>query len=174
MSGEPGSSTPLHRPAGLAVELVRRSELWGGAGLDEAPLVAAAQAAWARAGVGAESEVAVVLTDDGEIRALNRTWAGKDRATDVLSFPAGESGHADAGGPLGDIVLAYETVTQDAAQADISLTAHAAHLVVHGMLHILGYDHSTDAEAEQMEALESEVMTALGLHDPYAAAREDA
>jgi probable rRNA maturation factor len=167
MNGDPGPSTTSHRPARLTVEFVHRSDSWDGAGLDEAALAAAAQAAWTAAGGETGGDVAVVLTDDAEIRALNRSWAGKDRATDVLSFPGDEEGEASEERSLGDIVLAFGTVERDAVGSGLSLTAHACHLVVHGMLHLLGYVHSTDAQAVEMERLETEILARLGLHDPY-------
>lgn len=166
MRGEPGQSTPSNRRPRLSVEIVERSELWSGAGVTHAQLVAAAEAAYAAAHARGGGEVAIVLSDDAEVRRLNRTWAGKDRATDVLSFPAGASGD-DADAMLGDIVLAYETVARDAGQLGIPVAAHASHLVVHGMLHLLGYDHGTESEAAAMEGLETVVLARLGLHDPY-------
>lgn len=171
MSGEPGQSSPSHsRATGrgeLTVELVRRAGGWPAAGLRADALVAAAQAAWAAAGGEGNAEVAVVLSDDAEVRGLNRTWAGRDKATDVLSFPAGAEEGGDAA--LGDIVLACETVARDASLAGLSLTDHASHLVIHGMLHLLGHDHGAEAEAAAMEKLETEILARLGLHDPYAA-----
>ena len=95
-----------------------------------------------------------MLTDDAEMRALNRTWRGKDSSTNVLSFPAGYAPGAIAGEPrpLGDVVLAAETVLAEAADRHIPAADHAAHLVVHGMLHLLGFDHERDEDAEAMEA----------------------
>lgn len=170
MSGQPGQSTPLNEPARLAVDFVARSDLWTERGLDHGPLIAAARAAYAAAGSGAPAEVAVVLADDAQIRVLNREWAGKDKATDVLSFPADDDdmGYDGAGErTLGDIVLAFETVERDAGEAGIPLSDHASHLVIHGMLHLLGYDHAMDDEAAAMERLETEILAGLGLHDPY-------
>ncbi len=123
-------------------------------------------------------EIAVRLTSDAEVQTLNREYRGKDAPTNVLSFPmldsrelkALENGHDDIGAPdvlLGDIVLAYETCAREAAEKNISLADHAAHLIVHGLLHLLGYDHMGDAEALEMETIERQAMAALGLHDPY-------
>lgn len=167
MSGRPGQSTPLHEPEGLAVEFVTQSALWAEGGIAHAPLEAAARAAYGAAGGRGPAEVALVLSDDARVRGLNREWRGKDAATDVLSFPGGD--FAAQGGPraLGDIVLAFETAARDAAGAGAPLTAHASHLVIHGLLHLLGYDHAALGEALAMERLESEIMTRLGLHDPY-------
>ena len=105
------------------------------------------------------------MTDDADDGGLNREWRGGNGATNVLSFPG------DHGGPgrflLGDVVLAFETIVTEAAIADISLADHLIHLVVHGVLHLLGYDHKTDAEADKMEALEREILKSCGIPDPY-------
>jgi len=161
MTGKPGHSTPSHPAAPLSVEIITRSELWAGGAFDDA-LSRAADAAYANAGNDRAREVTLVLSCDEEIRGLNRKWADKDRATDVLSFPAGTEDSA-----LGDIILAYETVARDAAETGVEMPAHASHLVIHGMLHLLGYDHYADASAAEMEALETEILAGLGLHDPY-------
>ena len=97
-------------------------------------------------------QVTFVLTDDAEMRTLNRTWRGKDAATNVLSFPA----HEKVKGPglLGDVVIAFETTSKEARAQHIAFDDHVAHLVVHGVLHLLGFDHIEDAEAERMEAIE--------------------
>jgi len=126
----------------------------------------AAAAALAAEGVGA-AELSVLLTDDAQVRALNRDYRGKDAATDVLSFPGDDD---DAGGPrlLGDVVVAAGTCRADAAREGKPAADHLAHLVVHGTLHVLGYDHATTAEAEAMEALERRVLAGLGISDPYA------
>ena len=122
--------------------------------------VAAAAAAVARPLAG--HEISLVFTDDAAVRQLNARWRGRDRATNVLSFP-------QAGGPLiGDIVLAYETVAREAALAGRPLEHHIAHLVVHGSLHLLGYNHDADAEAERMEDLERAALSMIGVADPYA------
>lgn len=119
-------------------------------------------------------EVAVRLTDDSEIRLLNAEWRGKDNPTNVLSFPQIApaellANRALAMGEilLGDIVLAWETCEREAREKAISTIDHATHLVVHGTLHLLGYDHIDDEEAGAMEALERDVMAALGIADPY-------
>jgi probable rRNA maturation factor len=104
------------------------------------------------------------------MRAVNRAWRGKDSSTNVLSFPAGYAPGAIAGEqrPLGDVVLAAETVLAESADRDIPAADHAAHLVVHGMLHLLGFDHERDEDAEAMEALETKVLSTIGITDPYA------
>ena len=118
-------------------------------------------------------ELSLVLTSDEEVRALNAEWRGKDRPTNVLSFPQAEPHElaaADTDGPellLGDIVLALGTCAREAEEKAIPLADHAAHLMVHGTLHLLGYDHGDDAEAEDMEARETRALARLGLHNPY-------
>lgn len=111
-------------------------------------------------------EVSVNFCDDATIRALNAQWRGKDAATNVLSFPT--PGALAARPLLGDIVIAYETVAREAREQDKPLRNHAAHMVIHGFLHLIGYDHETPAEAEAMEALERRVAAALGMPDPFA------
>ncbi len=112
----------------------------------------------------------ILFTDDSTIRKLNARWRGKDKPTNVLSFP--QPG-PKAGGPLllGDIVLAAETLRREAALAEMPLEDHTAHLIVHGFLHLLGYDHEVEAEAEEMEGLERAALSRIGISDPTAAAR---
>lgn len=113
-----------------------------------------------------ETELSLVFTDDVHIRRLNSDYRGQDKRTNVLSFP-------QASGPLlGDVILAFETVRDEATLAEKPLEAHMAHLVVHGFLHLLGYDHESEAEAEEMEALETAAMEKIGIADPYAASRD--
>jgi probable rRNA maturation factor len=115
------------------------------------------------------AEVAILLTDDQAIRALNRQWRGRDEPTNVLSFPHHPSGrHADGPNILGDIVVAYETTAREAASEGKPLLHHLTHLTVHGFLHLLGYDHESHAEAEAMENLERKILAQLGILDPYA------
>ena len=121
-------------------------------------------------------EVSVRFTDDDEVKALNAGYRGKDKPTNVLSFPMIEGdllhsiGTAETGEVLlGDIVLAHGVCTGEAADKEIPVEAHAAHLVVHGALHLLGYDHETgDEDAEAMEAVERRALAAIGIGDPYA------
>lgn len=119
----------------------------------------------------AQGEVSVVLTDDTAIRALNRDWRNIDKATNVLSFPAGKPGSSAAATQssimmLGDIVVAYETLARECAEEDKSFLHHLAHLTVHGFLHLMGYDHETDLDAEAMERLESAILARLDVPDP--------
>jgi probable rRNA maturation factor len=111
-----------------------------------------------------DAEVSVRLCDDDEIRALNLAWRNSDRATNVLSFPA----PAGKGGPLlGDIVIAFEYVSEEARAAGRPLRDHLAHMLVHGMLHLLGFDHEGEDDADEMEALERRILAKLGIEDPY-------
>jgi probable rRNA maturation factor len=112
----------------------------------------------------ADSSVAILLTDDAEVRQLNRDHRRQDKPTNVLSFPAAET----AIGHLGDLALAYETCAREANEQGKPLGHHLAHLVVHGVLHLTGWDHEADAEAEAMERLERTVLARLGVPDPYA------
>jgi len=115
------------------------------------------------------SELGVVFTDDARIRELNAGWRGKDKATNVLSFPAFPETKSGPLPPLlGDVVLAAETVANEAALEGKPLDNHITHLVIHGLLHLLGHDHETDAEAEAMEAIERRALARLAIPDPYA------
>jgi probable rRNA maturation factor len=123
----------------------------------------------------AHAEVSVLLADDATVRRLNAAWRGRERATNVLSFPTFERipeaapRHLPEGPvPLGDVVLALETVRDEAEAAGKTLADHASHLVVHGCLHLLGYDHQNGADAARMESLERAALERLGIADPYA------
>jgi probable rRNA maturation factor len=116
------------------------------------------------------SEVSVVFTDDARIRVLNRQYRRKDKATNVLSFPGKPAEKGRFGPLLGDIVLARETMENEAAAGLLTLEAHLTHLIVHGFLHLLGYDHEHDADAADMERLETVVLGDLGIADPYGGA----
>jgi probable rRNA maturation factor len=118
-------------------------------------------------------EVCVALSSDEQVAELNASYRGKAAPTNVLSFPAVPMLPVDGEPPfLGDIILASETVQREAADLQLPLEHHMQHLVVHGMLHLLGYDHQTDEEAEAMESLEVRILARLGIADPYAAAGE--
>jgi probable rRNA maturation factor len=114
----------------------------------------------------ADTEVSVKFTSDEEVRALNAAWRGKDKATNVLSFPMAEE--PEKAPMLGDIVLAHGVCAREAAEKAVAIETHATHLVVHGTLHLLGYDHETsDADAEAMEEIERRALASLGIADPY-------
>jgi probable rRNA maturation factor len=118
-----------------------------------------------------EYDIAILFTDDDEMREHNKTWRGQDKATNVLSFPAAAMGKLPDGvaAPLGDIVLAYETVMREAAEQSKLPLHHVTHLLVHGMLHLLGYDHESDSEALTMENKERTILASFHIADPYAA-----
>ncbi|MFQ3595561.1 MAG: rRNA maturation RNase YbeY [Sphingomonadaceae bacterium] len=163
----------------LAVEVAAGD--WDAAGRPEALAEAAVRAALAGAGFagaleapGLDCEVAVLLTDDAEIQRLNRDYRGLDKPTNILSFPmlgAAEAAAALNAGQgsflLGDLALAHETVAREAKAQGKPFAHHFQHLLVHGLLHLLGHDHEGDAEAEAMESLEREICAGLGIPDPY-------
>lgn len=118
--------------------------------------------------------VSLLFTSDAEVHVLNREWRDRDKPTNVLSFPMLESvelAELEPDGPpvmLGDIALAHETCAREAAEKGVALEHHAAHLIVHGLLHLAGHDHvNSDAQAEEMEALETAILAKLGIADPY-------
>ena len=120
------------------------------------------------------AEISLRLTDDGEVQALNRAYRSKDKPTNVLSFPLvqpdlfeGLANSDDGEVLLGDIVLAAGVCTAEAAEKQVPVATHATHLIVHGLLHLLGYDHQGDAEAEAMEAIERSALASIGIADPY-------
>lgn len=113
-------------------------------------------------------ELSLLFTDDASIRAINAEWRGQDKPTNVLSFPAFPLEPGGMPGPmLGDIILAYETLQREAAEMGKPFDAHLTHLLVHGFLHLFGYDHMETDEAEEMEGLETRILGELGLSDPY-------
>ncbi len=113
------------------------------------------------------TELSIVLSSDAEVRVLNRDYRGKDKATNVLSFPSGLSSDLSGTDMLGDVILALETVSMEADRDGKSLESHLRHLVVHGVLHLLGYDHESDDEATEMERREIEILAGMGISDPY-------
>ena len=117
-------------------------------------------------------EMSVRLAGDEEVHALNSEWRGKDKATNVLSFPMAEASELQGGeGPelmLGDIILAHGVCAREAADKAVALERHASHLLVHGTLHLLGYDHMDEAAAADMESRETRALARLGIADPYA------
>jgi probable rRNA maturation factor len=158
--------TPERRASPPQIDVQTRSPLWKAQPLAEQTArhaIAAAASALSTAG----GEVSIVLTDDSGIAALNRDWRGIDKPTNVLSFPA--SGHKgnESSRFLGDIVIAYETLVRECDDEDREFLHHLAHLTVHGFLHLAGYDHETDTQAEEMEGLESKIMARMNMPDPY-------
>jgi probable rRNA maturation factor len=157
----------------LELELVEDDGDWQAFG-DIDDLVAAAQRVLGDAGelpAAGQAMIVVALSSDAVVRRLNVTYRGKNSPTNVLSFPAADAAAsrdaADAPRALGDVVLAVETVLAEAAAAGIPPAHHFQHLLIHGVLHLLGYDHLTDTEAEAMEALETTLLARLGIADPY-------
>ena len=127
----------------------------------------AANAALAGAQAATDCEISLLLADDARLHELNRAYRGKDAPTNVLAFPApGRHGP----GPLflGDIAMAYETLLREAREQDKAPADHASHLMVHGVLHLLGYDHMNERDAAAMEALERDILCRIGIADPYA------
>jgi probable rRNA maturation factor len=129
-----------------------------------------AAVAAARPALAPAAEVSLDFTDDAHVRELNRRYRGNDAATNVLSFPAATVEPGRFGPLLGDIVLARETVIGEAAEAGIAADAHLSHLIVHGFLPLLGYDHNDEKTAAMMEGLETAILATLGIADPYAGA----
>lgn len=145
-------------------DVMIEAEGWAEA-LHDAEAFAARVLACAAKDAGVSGTVAVVLADDARVRALNARFRAKDAPTNVLSFPAGEGAEP---GALGDVILAFETVAAEARAQGKPFEAHAAHLLAHGLLHLVGFDHETDDEAERMEARERAILADLGYPDPYA------
>jgi probable rRNA maturation factor len=114
------------------------------------------------------SEVSIVLANDTAIQDLNRVHRGIDKPTNVLSFPQDDPDSPHFGPLLGDIVVAFETVDREAVDGGLPFRHHLTHMIVHGFLHLVGYDHQDDDEAEEMERLETAILTALDIPDPYA------
>ena len=135
----------------------------------EAILASCMNAAFSETGFAADAELSVLFTDDAGQRKLNRAYRGKDAATNVLSFPAiAPPLPLGLPRPLGDISLAWETVVNEAEAAGIAVDAHLSHLIIHGLLHLLDYDHEDDAGASAMEGIETRALARLGIADPYA------
>ncbi|WP_370400748.1 rRNA maturation RNase YbeY [Sulfitobacter sp. JB4-11] len=168
----------------MMLEVVVEDDRWNTLGIE--PLATRAmQVALAHLDVdAAQAEVTMLACDDARIATLNADFRGKPTATNVLSWPAKERGATTPGGapqppnpdpdgtiPLGDLALAYQTCAREAEDAGIPMTQHTTHLIVHGLLHLLGYDHETDADAALMEGLEVEILGKMGLDDPYRTSR---
>jgi probable rRNA maturation factor len=167
------AASPRVAPSGVTVDVLRESPLWAAEpGAEAVVRRAISQAAAAVRAAGPAAEVAVLLCDDDTIAALNAQWRGREEPTNVLSFPAlpaSEVSVSESGAVhLGDIAIACETVVREAREQGRTVSQHLAHLAVHGFLHLLGYDHQSDGEAEHMEGLEREILTGLGISDPYA------
>ncbi len=161
-SANPASATPV-------IDVIIESASWSHAP-DAEPATRNAireAAAFVALPQAAGIELAIVLTDDAAIQTLNRKWRGIDKPTNVLSFPATQPSAPDTPTLLGDIVIAYETVIREADAERKPVMHHLSHLVIHGFLHLLGYDHDKDDAAERMEGLERAIMARLGLSDPY-------
>jgi probable rRNA maturation factor len=171
------TSDPNHSTGVITIAI--EADGWAGALVDpEALVIRAVEAALAAAcpRLG-EAGISLLLTDDQSQQALNKEWRGHDKPTNVLSFPATETREGETPQPefvgvpleLGDIALAFETCAREAAEQDKPLAHHVEHLVVHGVLHLLGYDHLEDDQAERMERLETRILAGLDVPDPYAA-----
>jgi probable rRNA maturation factor len=160
--------TTPRRPRAPTVTIVIQSKQWRAMPAVRALVRRAVAAALAGARDSPVSaEVTVALTDDAAIRALNRDWRGRDSATNVLSFPAPPLPTGAEPAHLGDVVLAYETLAREAVAEAKPFDHHLTHLVVHGVLHLLGHDHETDADAARMEGRECAILATLGISDPY-------
>jgi probable rRNA maturation factor len=168
------TASPRLAPSGVMVDVLSESPLWEGEpGAEAMVREAISQAATATEFGEPAAEIAVLLCDDAAIATLNAQWRGREEATNVLSFPAPPASDPPVRNPLapvhlGDIAIAYETVIREAREQGRTVSQHLAHLAVHGFLHLLGYDHQIDDEAEHMEALEREILATLGISDPYA------
>jgi probable rRNA maturation factor len=154
----------------IAVDVVHDCEGWAVIADIEPVIQAAANALLAQVDIGTpHATVAIMLSSDADVRQHNAKWRGIDKATNVLSFPAPEApGDLEQVDFLGDMVLACETVLAEAADQGTTPAHHLQHLVVHGLLHLLGYDHENPEDATEMEALEIDILARLGVADPYA------
>ena len=158
----------------LEIEVTELNDRWNALSDIESMARQAIEASCALAGVRLMegAEVGVQLADDTQVRALNRKWRNIDKPTNVLSFPAAEPKALASAPMLGDIVLAYETTQAEASAEGKTFGDHTTHLIVHGFLHLIGFDHLTDSQAEAMERLETRILAQLGVADPYAPANE--
>jgi probable rRNA maturation factor len=157
--------TAKRRASAPTIDLQVQSPLWDAQPAAEQTVRDAIAAAATL--VPAEGEMSVALTDNAAVQALNRDWRGIDKPTNVLSFPATAPKVKGLPAPLGDVIVAYETLAREAGEENKPVLHHLAHLAVHGYLHLLGYDHQTDSEAEAMEGMEREILDRLGIADPY-------
>jgi probable rRNA maturation factor len=150
------------------IEVTIADPAWTGV-LPDVEVLAVRAAGAVLAAEAAGGSIALQLTDDDEVRRLNGRFRGKDEPTNVLSFPAPPNPEQH----LGDVALAFGVCAREAEQQGKPLAAHLQHLVAHGVLHLLGYDHMTDVEADEMEGLERGILAGLGISDPYAAEQGD-
>lgn len=158
------------RRATIAVAVIDAAAAWRALLPDAATRARRAARAALRGRLDGPAALNVLLADNRTLRRLNRDWRGKDKPTNVLSFPDGAPDEDDRLG-LGDVALAAETVAREATHQGKSVGDHFSHLVVHGVLHLIGYNHEQDDEAEIMEAVERRVLARLGVADPYAVPR---
>lgn len=146
----------------LTYDIVRESELW--------PTDHSLKKIMGRVSAilqdHAKGHIDYVFSDDEMIQILNREWRGKDKPTNVLSFPDGDEGENGVI-HLGDVIVAHETLTQEAVEQGITFDDHLTHLLLHGSLHLLGYDHENDEDAKTMETLEIKLLAELGIKNPY-------
>ncbi|MCQ8782170.1 rRNA maturation RNase YbeY [Mangrovibrevibacter kandeliae] len=160
------------RYPGLGLSLAVEDPAWERLGLDLERLVRRsleAAAAGVPYGVDLATEVGITFSNDAAVQALNAEWRGKDKPTNILSFPLVELAPGDRPAPMmGDLILARETVLAEARSEAKAVEHHICHLLVHGFLHLAGFDHQDDAEAERMEALEIAILHRLDIPDPYA------
>ena len=162
------TSAPSRRAPAPSITIQVQSPLWEAEPAAEQTVRDAIAAAAATLST-ADNEVSILLTDDKAIRLLNREWLGIDKPTNVLSFPAATT-KASVRMPLfGDIVIAYETLKRECDDEGRIFLHHLAHLTVHGFLHLIGYDHQVEAQAEEMEGLESKIMMRMQMPDPHLA-----
>jgi probable rRNA maturation factor len=173
MSASRQRSAPAAAPAQDLIDVVAVSDLWEAQPTAEqaAEQAIAAAAAVLQTDPAARGSVGVALVDDDAIQDLNRDWRGIDKPTNVLSFPSpwlpARIPTGSITPPLGDIFIAYQTVAREAAHEKKPFLHHFAHLVVHGFLHLLGYDHDSDWTAEDMEHLEARILAKIDIPDPY-------
>lgn len=180
---EPGSSRfstlteqdppedPEQPDSHLDIAVTLQDPAWTRA-LPDAEAICIASAAAAIGRPARPTELSIVLSSDAEVRVLNRDYRDKDKATNVLSFPSGLASGMGGTDMLGDVILAFETVAMEAERDGKTLESHLRHLVVHGVLHLLGFDHETEDEAEEMEGREVEILAAFGIADPYSPVAE--